>query len=234
MLELNILKYHCETRSEYLPPASYSLVEQANGRGVFSFCMCPGGIIAPAATSPGEIVVNGWSPSRRNGKFANSGMVVAVNEFDWQKFKEYGPLAAMKYHEEIEQKAFKAINKNLTAPAQRLIDFINKKVSTTLPECSYIPGVEATSLDDILPNEITKSLRQGLQQMGRKMKGYLTPEAILVGVESRTSSPVKIPRDKETFQHPDIKGLFPCGEGAGFAGGIVSAALDGMACAERI
>ena len=231
---IDSVQYHCETRSEYLPPASYSLVEQANGRGVFSFCMCPGGIIAPAATSPGEIVVNGWSPSRRNGKFANSGMVVAVNEFDWQKFKEYGPLAAMKYQEEIEQKAFKAINKNLTAPAQRLIDFINKKVSTTLPECSYIPGVEATSLDDILPNEITKSLRQGLQQMGRKMKGYLTPEAILVGVESRTSSPVKIPRDKETFQHPDIKGLFPCGEGAGFAGGIVSAALDGMACAERI
>ena len=202
--------------------------------GCFRFACVRGGIIAPAATSPGEIVVNGWSPSRRNGKFANSGMVVAVNEFDWQKFKEYGPLAAMKYQEEIEQKAFKAINKNLTAPAQRLIDFINKKVSTTLPECSYIPGVEATSLDDILPNEITKSLRQGLQQMGRKMKGYLTPEAILVGVESRTSSPVKIPRDKETFQHPDIKGLFPCGEGAGFAGGIVSAALDGMACAERI
>ncbi len=231
---IDSVQYHCETRSEYLPPASYSLVEQANGRGVFSFCMCPGGIIAPAATSPGEIVVNGWSPSRRNGKFANSGMVVAVNELDWQKFKEYGPLAAMKYQEEIEQKAFKAINKNLTAPAQRLIDFINKKVSTTLPECSYIPGVEATSLDDILPNEITKSLRQGLQQMGRKMKGYLTPEAILVGVESRTSSPVKIPRDKETLQHPDIKGLYPCGEGAGFAGGIVSAALDGMACAEKI
>jgi uncharacterized FAD-dependent dehydrogenase len=231
---IDSVQYHCVTRSEYLPPASYSLVEQANGRGVFSFCMCPGGIIAPAATSPGEIVVNGWSPSRRNGKFANSGMVVAVNELDWQKFKEYGPLAAMKYQEEIEQKAFKAINKNLTAPAQRLIDFINKKVSTTLPECSYIPGVEATGLDDILPNEITKSLRQGLQQMGRKMKGYLTPEAILVGVESRSSSPVKIPRDKETLQHPDIKGLYPCGEGAGFAGGIVSAALDGMACAERI
>ena len=231
---IDSVQYHCETRSEYLPPASYSLVEQANGRGVFSFCMCPGGIIAPAATSPGEIVVNGWSPSRRNGKFANSGMVVAVNELDWEKFKEYGPLAAMKYQEEIEQKAFKAINKNLTAPAQRLIDFINKKVSTTLPECSYIPGLEAASLDDILSFEITKSLRLGLQQMGRKMKGYLTPEAILVGVESRTSSPVKIPRNKETLEHIHIKGLYPCGEGAGFAGGIVSAALDGMACAERI
>ena len=231
---IDSVQYHCETRSKYLPPASYSLVEQANGRGVFSFCMCPGGIIAPAATSPGEIVVNGWSPSRRNGKFANSGMVVAVNELDWEKFKEYGPLAAMKYQEEIEQKAFKAINKNLTAPAQRLIDFINKKVSTTLPECSYIPGLEAASLDDILSFEITKSLRLGLQQMGRKMKGYLTPEAILVGVESRTSSPVKIPRNKETLEHIHIKGLYPCGEGAGFAGGIVSAALDGMACAERI
>ncbi len=233
-LLIDSLQYHCPTRDEFLPPASYSLVEQANGRGVFSFCMCPGGIIAPAATSPGEIVVNGWSPSKRNGPFANSGMVVSVNDLDWEKFSEYGPLAAMRYQEEIEQKAFRVIAKNLTAPAQRLIDFINKKESNTLPECSYIPGVEAAILSDILPTAISESLRLGLQQMGRKMKGFLTPEAILVGVESRTSSPVKIPRDKETFQHPDIEGFFPCGEGAGYAGGIVSAALDGMACAERI
>ncbi len=231
---IDSVQYHCQTRNEYLPPASYSLVEQANGRGVFSFCMCPGGIIAPAATSPGEIVVNGWSPSKRNGKFANSGMVVSINPPDWEKFKEYGPLAAMKYQEEIEQKAYQAIVKNLTAPAQQLMDFINKKISTTLPESSYIPGVEAANMDDILPQEITTSLRLGLQQMGRKMKGYLSPEAIIVGVESRTSSPVKIPRNKESLQHPDIKGLYPCGEGAGFAGGIVSAALDGMGCAERI
>ncbi len=231
---IDSIQYHCKIRDEFLPPASYSLVEQAHGRGVFSFCMCPGGIIAPAATSPGEIVVNGWSPSKRNGKFANSGMVVSVNPPDWENYKEWGPLAAMKYQEEIEQKAYKAIAKNLTAPAQRLVDFVNKKTSTTLPECSYIPGVEAAILDDILPNEITQSLRLGLMQMGRKMKGYLSPEALLVGVESRTSSPVKIPRDKETLQHPQIKGLYPCGEGAGFAGGIVSAALDGMACAERI
>jgi uncharacterized FAD-dependent dehydrogenase len=161
-------------------------------------------------------------------------MVVSVNPPDWEKYNEHGPLAAMKYQEEIEQKAYNSVGKNLVAPAQRLIDFINKKVSTTLPECSYIPGVQAAILDDILPIEIIKSLRLGLQQMGRKMKGYLSPEAIVVGVESRTSSPVKIPRDKETLQHPDIKGLFPCGEGAGYAGGIVSAALDGMACAERI
>ncbi|MFM9945787.1 MAG: NAD(P)/FAD-dependent oxidoreductase [Bacteroidia bacterium] len=231
---IDSIQYSCETRSEFFPPAAYSLVEQANGRGVFSFCMCPGGIIAPAATSPGEIVVNGWSPSRRNGRFANSGMVVSVNPPDWEKFKEFGPLAAMKYQEEIEQKAYNSVGKNLVAPAQRLIDFIDKKNSSTLPECSYIPGVQAASMDDIIPIEISKSLRLGLQQMGRKMKGYLSPEGIVIGVESRTSSPVKIPRDKETLQHPDIKGLFPCGEGAGYAGGIVSAALDGMACAERI
>jgi uncharacterized FAD-dependent dehydrogenase len=231
---IDSVQYHCDTRDEYLPPASYSLVEQANGRGVFSFCMCPGGIIAPAATSAGEIVVNGWSPSKRNGKFANSGMVVSVNPLDWTNHLDNGPLAAMAYQEQIEQKAYQAIKKKLTAPAQRLVDFIHQKVSTTLPECSYIPGVEPYNLNDILPIEITKSLRLGLQQMGRKMKGFLSPEAILVGVESRTSSPVKIPRDKDTLEHPDVIGLYPCGEGAGYAGGIVSAALDGLACAERI
>jgi len=227
-------QYHCEERSEYLPPASYSLVEQANGRGVFSFCMCPGGIIAPAATSSGEIVVNGWSPSKRNGKYANSGMVVSVNPPDWEEYKEHGDLAAMKYQESVEQNAFKAIQKKLVAPAQRLQDFIGKKTSPSLPECSYIPGIEAAIMDDILPEPIVKALRQGLAQMGKKMKGFLSNEAVVVGVESRTSSPVRIPRDKESLQHPEIKGLFPCGEGAGYAGGIVSAALDGLACAQRV
>jgi len=228
------IQYHCKLRGEFLPAASYSLVEQANGRGVFSFCMCPGGIIAPAATASGEIVVNGWSPSKRNGKFANSGIVVSITPSDWQKYSHEGPLAAMQYQQEIEQLAYKSVAKKLKAPAQRLADFINKRESTNLPDCSYIPGIEAAILDDILPNEVSKALRIGLQEMGRKMKGFLSPEAVLVGVESRTSSPVKIPRDKDSFQHPDVKGLFPCGEGAGFAGGIVSAALDGMACAERL
>jgi uncharacterized FAD-dependent dehydrogenase len=231
---IDSIQYKCESRCDFLPPASYSLVEQANGRGVFSFCMCPGGIIAPASTAPGEIVVNGWSPSKRNGQFANSGMVVSVNPPDWEHLKEHGPLAALRYQTIIEQKAYEVIGKKLTAPAQRLLDFVSKKSSTSLPSCSYIPGVEPAILDSILPSEITKSLRQGLIQMGKKMRGYLHPDAILVGVESRTSSPVKIPRDKETLQHPQIEGLYPCGEGAGYAGGIVSAALDGMACAERI
>jgi len=231
---IDSIQYKCESRGKFLPPAAYSLVEQANGRGVFSFCMCPGGIIAPAATAPGEIVVNGWSPSKRNGKYANSGMVVSVNPLDWEEFNKHGALAALKYQETIEQKAYAAVGKKLRAPAQRLVDFIHKKTSTSLPDCSYIPGVESAILDTILPSQIADSLRTGLIGMGKKMRGYLHPEAILVGVESRTSSPVKIPRDKETLQHPEITGLYPCGEGAGYAGGIVSAALDGMACAERI
>jgi len=229
---IDSIQYHCNSRGEYLPPASYSLVEQVKGRGVFSFCMCPGGIIAPAATSDKEIVVNGWSPSKRDGKFANSGMVVAVNHIDWVKFNQFGPLAAMKYQEETEQKAYNSVAKNRIAPAQRLIDFVQGRTSQSLPECSYIPGVESVKLDDILPAGIADSLRQGLLQMGKKMKGYLSSDSLLVGVESRTSSPVKIPRDKETLQHPEVKGLFPCGEGAGYAGGIVSAAIDGIACAE--
>jgi hypothetical protein len=227
-------QYHCTVKDPFLPPASYSMVEQVAGRGVFSFCMCPGGIIAPAATANGEIVVNGWSPSKRNGKFANSGLVVAVNETDWKTFEAAGPLAAMKFQEMVEQTAFQVINQKLTAPAQRLLDFLNKRNSSSLPECSYIPGVKAHNLEEVLPKAISTSLRAGLWQMGKKMKSYLSSEAILVGVESRTSSPVKIPRDRETMQHPQIQGLFPCGEGAGYAGGIMSAAMDGMAVADKI
>lgn len=228
------IQYHCDVRSEFLPPSSYSLVEQVSGRGVFSFCMCPGGIIAPASTAPGEVVVNGWSPSKRNGKFANSGMVVSIEEKDWQKFAKHGPLAAMYLQAEIEQRAFVKGGSNLTAPAQRVTDFVNKKISVSLPETSYIPGVTTVSLDEVLPAEVATRLRGGLQAFGKKMRGYYTNDAVLVGVESRTSSPVRIPRDKETLQHPQISGLYPCGEGAGYAGGIVSAAMDGERVAEAI
>ncbi|MCB9252378.1 MAG: FAD-dependent oxidoreductase [Flavobacteriales bacterium] len=231
---IDSIQYKCEKRSELLPAASYSLVEQVMGRGVFSFCMCPGGIIAPAATSPGEIVVNGWSPSKRNGKFANSGMVVGINEKDWQAHKDKGELAAMYFQQSIEKMAYLSVLDGLRAPAQNLLNFITGKNTYALPDCSYIPGVKEVALKDILPPFVTAALQQGLLRMGKKMKGYLTGDAILVGVESRTSSPVKIPRDKETLQHVEIKGLYPCGEGAGYAGGIMSAALDGIACACKI
>lgn len=228
------IQYRSEERDPYLPPSSYSLVEQVGGRGVFSFCMCPGGIIAPAATAHGEVVVNGWSPSKRNGPFANSGMVVALSEKDFLPYAEHGPLAGMAYQAEIEKQAFRWGGGDLKAPAQRVVDFLNKKISTSLPECSYIPGLNPASLDEVLPAEIAKSLRGGLQAMGKKMKGYLSEDAVLVGVESRTSSPVRIPRDKETLQHPQLSNLYPCGEGAGYAGGIVSAAIDGERCAEAV
>jgi uncharacterized FAD-dependent dehydrogenase len=225
-------QYHCMVRDAYLPPASYSLVAQENGRGVFSFCMCPGGIIAPAATAPGEIVVNGWSPSKRNNPYANSGTVVAVDEKDFAAYGFKGPLAAMQYQRMVEQSAFKAGGGELVAPAQRMEDFVKGKVSATLPDCSYLPGVRSYAMDKVLPKEVTDALRKAMVDFGKKMKGYYTNEAILVATESRTSSPVRIPRDKETLQHPQIKGLFPCAEGAGYAGGIVSAAIDGERCAE--
>lgn len=227
-------QYHCDTRPQWLPPSAYSLVQQVQGRGVFSFCMCPGGIIAPAATQNGEIVVNGWSPSKRNGKFANSGMVVSVEPDDWKKYEEEGPLAAMKYQQVVEQKAFIAAGADgMKAPAQRTVDFVNRKISSKLPETSYIPGVTSCSLDEVLPPEIGTRLREALNIFDKKIKGYLHPESVLIAPESRTSSPVRIPRDRESFQHPEIKGLYPCGEGAGYAGGIVSAAIDGMRCAEK-
>lgn len=225
-------QYHCMVRDAYLPPASYSLVAQENGRGVFSFCMCPGGIIAPAATAPGEIVVNGWSPSKRNNPYANSGTVVAVDEKDFAAYGFKGPLAAMQYQRMVEQSAFKAGGGELVAPAQRMEDFVKGKVSTTLPDCSYLPGVRSYAMDKVLPKEVTAALKKAMVDFGKKMKVYYTNEAILVATESRTSSPVRIPRDKETLQHPQIKGLFPCAEGAGYAGGIVSAAIDGERCAE--
>ena len=231
------VQYHCKTdRGLYLPASSYALVHQAkiNGkeRGVFSFCMCPGGFIVPAATSPGEIVVNGMSPSRRDSRFANSGIVMSVEETDYQKYAQHGPLAGLYFQSEIEKKACEVAGQTQVAPAQRLVDFVEKKTSSSLLDTSYQPGLQSSDMREVLPPFIADGLRQGFKNFGTKMRGYLTNEAQVVGVESRTSSPVRIPRDKETLEHPQVKRLFPCGEGAGFAGGIVSAAMDGERCAE--
>lgn len=227
------IQYKCKTRGDFLPASSYSLVTQTGGRGVFSFCMCPGGVICPASTDANETVVNGWSSSARNGPYANSGMVVAVNPENWEHLSKHGALAALEFQKQVEQKAFETTG-SIVAPAQRMEDFIQKKVSANLPRNSYLPGTVSHNLSDVLPRFIHESLREALTDFGRKMKGYRTNEALLVGVESRTSSPVRIPRSKETFRHPQIANLFPCGEGAGYAGGIVSAAMDGMACANAV
>jgi len=243
---IDSIQYRCPVRGEFLPPASYSLVEQVQGKGVFSFCMCPGGIIAPAATSPGELVVNGWSPSKRNNAFANSGMVVTVDAKDaFLYFKkqnpksnpqldEDDPLLLMKFQQAIEQKAFTAGGGKFVAPAQRIVDMFDKKTSSTLPDCSYLPGISSTDLSTVLPGFIYDDLRLAFKVFGQKMRGYFTNEAIAVATESRTSSPVRIPRNNDSLQHPQIKGLYPCGEGAGYAGGIVSAAMDGERVASVI
>jgi len=225
------IQYHCDIRGPYLPAASYSLSAQVSGAGVYSFCMCPGGIIAPAATAPGEVVVNGWSPSKRNNPFANSGLVMSVDEEDFKPFSEFGPLRAMHFQSAVEQNAFKAAGSNLRAPAQRLMDFIDGKFSQSLPDCSYVPGITPVALEEVLPSKVAVGLREGLKIFGGKMRGYLTNEAVLLATESRTSSPVRIPRDAVTLMHPEVAGLFPCGEGAGYAGGIMSAAIDGERCA---
>ena len=227
------IQYH-GTCPPFIGSAAYRLVTQAEGRGAFSFCMCPGGIIAPAASSPGEIVVNGWSPYKRNGKFANSGIVTTVDQKDFQPWTDrWGPLAGVQLQKEIERKAFEAAGaQGLVAPAQRLMDFITQTVSSSLPNCSYVPGVHSCDLNQVLPSPIATSLRIAFQSFGKRLKGYLDPQAIILGVESRTSSPVRIPRDAKTLSHPQMQGLFPCGEGAGYAGGIISAALDGVRCAE--
>ncbi len=226
-------QYHCHDRGPYLPPSYYSVVEQVEGRGVFSFCMCPGGIIAPCSTDHNEIVVNGWSPSKRNNPFANSGTVVQINLEDVPGGKA-NALNMLKFQSDIEKLAFHAGGGNLVAPAQRMLDFVNNRLSTDLPSNSYIPGTKSADLRSILPEFVFKRLQKALPVFGKKMNGYYTNEAILVGVESRTSSPVRIPRDKESLQHPGLVGLYPCGEGAGHAGGIVSAAIDGMNCADAV
>ncbi|MEO6546464.1 MAG: FAD-dependent protein [Ferruginibacter sp.] len=241
---IDSLRYHTAERADFLPPASYSLVQQVNGRGVFSFCMCPGGIIAPAATSPGEVVVNGWSPSKRNNPYANSGMVVQVEladaEREFKKHTNYTPgttpepLRLMWLQQMVEQNCFIAGGGGFKAPAQRMTDFSNDRVSSTLPACSYQPGLQSVQLSEVLPDFVYSSLAKGFKEFGKKMKGFYSNDAVVVATESRTSSPVRIPRDVITLAHPQIKNLYPCGEGAGYAGGIVSAAMDGERVARQI
>ena len=246
---IDSIQYHCLHRSKFLPPASYSLIEQVNDKGIFSFCMCPGGIIAPAATNPNELVVNGWSPSKRNNPFANSGMVVqvemkdAISYFKNQKKEnlksaidnlQSKQLLLMQFQKDVEQKAYDAGGGKFIAPAQSMVDFCNNKISSTLPQCSYLPGVHSADLKNVLPAFIHTSLQHAFKYFGKKMHGYFTNDAIVVAAESRTSSPVRIPRNESTFHHPQIKNLYPCGEGAGYAGGIVSAAMDGEKVASLI
>ena len=232
------IQYKCESRGAYLPASAYSLVAQTQiknvERGVFSFCMCPGGFIVPAATAPGELVVNGMSPSRRDSRFANSGMVVAVELEDIPGFKKYGELAAMEFQASVEKKGWELGGKTQAAPAQRMQDFVDGRVSSSLLDTSYQPGLVSQDMMGVLPDFIGKRLRQGFQYFGKKMKGYLSNEAQIIGVESRTSSPVRIPRDRQTCEHTEVARFFPCGEGAGYAGGIVSAAMDGERCMEGI
>ncbi|MAL16125.1 MAG: FAD-binding protein [Balneola sp.] len=231
---IDSIQYNCDTRGEYLPPASYNIVKQAGDRGVYSFCMCPGGVIAPCATSPGEIVTNGWSSSRRARSTANSGIVLELKPSDFKQFEKHGPLAAMEFQHAIEKAAWKEGGKTQTAPAQLLKDFVDGKVSESLPNTSYSPGITSVDLRSVLPKLIYNSLKDGFRQFDRSMNGYLTNDAVVHAPETRTSSPVKIPRDDETLQHIQIKGLYPCGEGAGYAGGIVSAAMDGIKCATAV
>ncbi len=237
---IDSIQYHCNVRGEFLPPASYSLVEQVNEKGVFSFCMCPGGIIAPASTNPEELVVNGWSPSKRNNAFANSGMVVQVTSEDTYKHTQHlnintdHPLRFMYFQQMVEQKAYQLGGGNFTAPAQRLVDFCTNKTSASIPENSYLPGLQSANLMSVLPDFIYKALSEGFQVFGKKKKGYYTNDAIVVATESRTSSPVRIPRNNETLEHPQLNNFYPCGEGAGYAGGIVSAAMDGERIASII
>jgi uncharacterized FAD-dependent dehydrogenase len=227
------IQYHCPERGPYLPPAPYSVVRQIEGRGVYSFCMCPGGIIAPCATKPGEVVTNGWSPSKRDQATANSGIVVELKLDDFSEFKNRGPLAAMDFQRSIEQTAWVAGGKTQKVPAQGLLDFVNGRQSKTLAQTSYKPGITSVDLRSVFPKFIHQSLKKGFRIFGKTMKGYLTNEAVVHAPESRSSSPVRIPRDRETLEHISVKGLYPCGEGAGYAGGIISAAIDGMKCAEK-
>jgi uncharacterized FAD-dependent dehydrogenase len=228
--EIQYGKNYCDI----LPPASYRLATQAN-KGVFSFCMCPGGIIVPASTADKELVVNGMSMSARNSKFANSGIVTSVDKNDFDQFTNYGVLSGLKFQEALENSFFTNNNTNLLrAPAQRLIDFVNNRNSSSLMETSYVPGIEINFFKDLFPKRITSDLQKGIISFEKKMKGFLTHEANIIGLESRTSSPIRIPRDKELYSHIEIKNLFPCGEGSGYAGGIISSAMDGQNCAKAI
>lgn len=231
---IDSIQYKCKTKPENLPPAAYSLVQQINGRGVYSFCMCPGGIIAPCATDTEEVVTNGWSPSKRNNPYSNSGIVVELRPEDFKKYKDFGPLAGLEFQKAVERQAWILGGKTQQVPAQRMIDFSKKRISSDLPQTSYQPGIVSEELGNVFPDFITDALRKAFPLFGQKMRGYYTNDAVLHAPESRTSSPVRIPREKETLEHPDVSGLYPCAEGAGYAGGIISAAIDGVRCAEMI
>lgn len=225
------IQYHGRSNDEFLPPASYSLVTQADGRGVYSFCMCPGGIIAPCATAEGEVVTNGWSPSKRNNPYSNSGIVVGVFPEDFENKED--PFVCLDFQRKVEHDCWIAGNEGQKVPAQRLVDFMEGKVSEDLPRTSYQPGLVSVDLNKVLPDMISNRLKIAFRDFGRKMKGFMTNDAVLHAPESRTSSPVQIPRNEE-LEHPDVSGLYPCGEGAGYAGGIISAAIDGMKCMKAI
>ncbi len=229
------IQYHSpKGRGKFLPPAEYSMLTRVGGRGVYSFCMCPGGFIIPAATAPGQLVVNGMSPASRGTKWANSGMVVEVLPEDLSEYDDYGNLKVMKFQEDIEARFSEDAGGTQNAPAQRLTDFVEGRDSTSLPSTSYAPGIHPARLDKLLPGFVADRLREGFREFGRKSRGYLTREAAVIGAETRTSSPVRIPRDSEKLTHIEIDGLYPCGEGAGYAGGIVSAAIDGDRCAASL
>ncbi|MEO9531347.1 MAG: FAD-dependent protein [Crocinitomicaceae bacterium] len=228
------IQYHGQLSGEDLPPASYSLVTQVKGMGVHSFCMCPGGIVAPCATAQEEVVTNGWSPSKRNNPYSNSGVVVQITPEDIDPNWNGNPMTCLEFQKKVEHDCWVAAGKTQKVPAQRMQDFIQGKVSNSLPETSYQPGLASVDLNQVLPKMISSRLKLAFQDFGNKMQGYITNDAVLHAPESRTSSPIKIPRDFETLEHPEVKGLYPCGEGAGFAGGIVSAAFDGMNCVEKI
>ncbi len=229
---INEIQYHTKDKHDNLPAASYNISCDVDGRGVYSFCMCPGGIIIPAATAPGEVVVNGMSLSRRDSPFANAGFVVTVEEKDWKNYEDKYPFGGLYLQKEVESLAFKLANNTQSAPAQRVTDFVGKKFSSSLPATSYIPGITPASLHEVLPKFIVSGLQSALFRFDKKMKGYYSEEAVMLAVESRTSSPIRVPRNRDTFMHIEIEGLFPCGEGAGYAGGIVSASIDGENCAE--
>ena len=232
---IDSIQYHCPTRGEYLPAASYSLVSQEAGRGVYSFCMCPGGFIVPAMTDAAQSVVNGMSPSGRTSPYANSGLVTEVRLSDFEHLRpEWGELAGLRFQQQFEELARREGGEHQIAPAQRVADFVAGQGSKSLPATSYIPGIIPSRLDRWMPDFIAQGLRLGLETFGRRMRGYVTNEAIVVGVESRTSTPVRIPRDAATLMHPEVEGLFPAGEGAGYAGGIISAALDGERIADQV
>lgn len=231
---INHIQYHGEDDNPYLPPASYTLVEQVDGFGVYSFCMCPGGIIAPCATEQEEVVTNGWSPSKRNNPYANSGIVVTVAPSDLPNYKEDDPFVCLDYQKYVEKRCWEAGGKTQKVPAQRMIDFVEGKISTDFPKTSYQPGIVAADLNEVLPPLLSEKLKKAFVLFGKKMKGYYTNEAVLHAPESRTSSPISVPRDPLTFEHIEIRGLYPCGEGAGYAGGIISAAIDGINCVDAI